>query len=66
MGEEVLDIVKRLIGLAHASGRYVGIFTRDGTEARTLLEMGADLVTPGNDVGLIKAEAVGRIAQARQ
>lgn len=66
IGEEVLGIAADLIALAHDAGRFVGIFTRDGREAQRLLEMGADLVTPGNDVGLLNAAAAERIAQARQ
>ncbi|ATG53018.1 2,4-dihydroxyhept-2-ene-1,7-dioic acid aldolase [Brachybacterium vulturis] len=66
IGEEVLGIAAELIALAHDAGRFVGIFTRDGGEAQRLLEMGADLVTPGNDVGLLNAAAAERIAQARQ
>lgn len=57
--------VERIVTAAHAAGRYAGIFCADGLIARELAEAGFDLVTPGNDAGMLKAIAVERIAQAR-
>lgn len=62
---QVLELVVNLVARARTAGKFVGIFTRDGVEARRLLDLGAHLVTPGNDVGLLNAAAAERISQIK-
>lgn len=55
----------RVAEAAHAAGRWAGVFCADAHVAREMVELGYDLVTPGNDVGVIRAAAAKRIAIAR-
>lgn len=50
---------------ARAAGRYAGIFCADPQVARQMVELGYHLVTPGNDVGVMRAAAAERIALVR-
>lgn len=56
-----LDIAER----AHQAGLVAGIFCANGVEAARWANAGFDLVTPGNDVSLLRAAGGERIAQAR-
>lgn len=50
---------------AHENGKLVGVFCVDGTEAGKWAARGCDLVTPGNDMSMLKREAANRINLAR-
>jgi len=54
-----------IVAAAQAAGRYAGTFCADGVIAYELAQAGFDLVTPGNDAGMLKAVAAERIGQAR-
>jgi len=55
----------RVLAVAHSAGVAVGAYCADAEMARRLAETGFDLVTPGNDVVLLKDSAAQRIAVAR-
>lgn len=61
VAELALDISQR----AHQFGKVAGIFCANGTEAAHWSNAGFDLVTPGNDVSLLRTAGYERIAQAR-
>jgi 4-hydroxy-2-oxoheptanedioate aldolase len=50
---------------ARRHGRWAGAFCSDGVVAREMVELGYHFVTPGNDVGILRAAATARIAQVR-
>ncbi len=50
---------------ARAARRWAGVFCADPTLARTMVEIGYHLVTPGNDAGIIRTTALERIALTR-
>lgn len=57
--------LERVAAAAHEAGRWAGVFCADPHVARQMIEAGYGLVTPGNDVGLIRQAAAERIAIAR-
>ena len=59
------DALARVVDVAHAAGVWAGLFCADGQVAREMVELGFDLVTPGNDVGVMRAAAARAIAAAR-
>lgn len=62
---EVEAAARHIIARAHAHGLAAGIFCSGGEEAGRWSQLGADLVTPGNDVSLLRSGAAERIARAR-
>lgn len=62
---EVLRHLETIVAACRAGGRWVGAFCSDGGQGRILADLGVDLITPGNDVGLVKAAAAERIAAVR-
>lgn len=61
----VADLARHVAERAHAAGLAAGIFCANGLEAAQWADAGFDLVTPGNDVSLLRSAAGERIAQAR-
>jgi 4-hydroxy-2-oxoheptanedioate aldolase len=61
----VLAALHRVADAARAAGRYAGLFCGDAALARRMVGAGYHLVTPGNDVGVLRSAAVERIAVAR-
>lgn len=61
----VAEALARVVSMTHAAGRVAGAFCADGHVGGWLADMGYDLVTPGNDAGLLRAAAVDRIALVR-
>ncbi|GAA4184539.1 aldolase/citrate lyase family protein [Streptosporangium oxazolinicum] len=62
---EVDAALRRVVAEAHAAGVFAGVFCADGTAARRMADLGYDLVTPGNDVALIRGAAAGHIGAVR-
>lgn len=50
---------------ARGAGRWAGVFCADSAIALHMIELGYDLVTPGNDVGVMRQAAHDRIATVR-
>jgi 4-hydroxy-2-oxoheptanedioate aldolase len=63
--QDLLGSIAGIIEKAHGAGKHVGVFTADADEARRLLAMGADFVTPGSDAGMIAAAAADALAKLR-
>lgn len=63
--ERVHDALVRVVAAARDAGRYAGIFCAQPGMAREMVELGYHLVTPGNDVGIIRQAAAERIAAVR-
>lgn len=59
---DTLDALGRIADAAHRAGRYAGVFCADGEIAHQLAELGYDLVTPGNDAGILKQAVAARVA----
>ncbi len=59
------DALRRVAAAARAAGRWAGVFCADGATARDMAELGFHLVTPGNDIGVLRQAVVERIATAR-
>lgn len=60
------QLEKEIAGIVHKArdaGLFTGIFASDGVQGRHFAELGCGLVTPGNDVSLLRTEAAHRIAQ---
>ena len=55
----------RIVAAAHAAGRWAGVFCADAVSARSMVELGYDLVTPGNDVGVVRAAAADLLSVTR-
>lgn len=62
---EVAEIAHRLIERAHSHGLAAGLFCSGADEARRWAHAGFDLVTPGNDVSMLRSAAGQRIAAIR-
>lgn len=62
---EVHDALSRVLAVAHAAGVAVGAYCGDAETAAALVRDGYDLVTPGNDVVLLREGATRRIAVTR-
>lgn len=62
---QVVEALKRIVAAAHSAGRVAGAFCADGEVGAWLADLGYDMVTPGNDAGLLRAAAAERIALVR-
>lgn len=62
---EVEAALERVLDHAHAAGVAAGAYCPDAASARRLGEAGFDLVTPGNDVVLLRESAARRLALTR-
>jgi len=57
--------LERVLAAAQSAGKHAGIYCADGVIAREMAELGFGLVTPGNDVTMLKQVAAARIAEVR-
>jgi 4-hydroxy-2-oxoheptanedioate aldolase len=62
---EVTAALARVLAVAHAAGVAVGAYCADAQMARRLADDGFDLVTPGNDVVLLRDGVRSRLATIR-
>ncbi|MGW3481935.1 HpcH/HpaI aldolase family protein [Rhodococcus indonesiensis] len=65
IGDTVARHCATIRDVAHRNGLAVGVFCADGDEAARWRFEGFDLVTPGNDLSMIRTEAQKRIASVR-
>lgn len=63
---QVASALERIAAAAHMAGKVAGAFCADGQVGAWLAGIGYDLVTPGNDAGLLRAAAKERIAQVHR
>lgn len=64
-GPRVLDALGRIADSARQAGKYSGVFCADAGLARRMLDLGFGMVTPGNDIGILRAAAAQRVAAVR-
>lgn len=57
--------IEHILDAVHARGKYAGIFCGPADMSETCTRMGFDLVTPGNDVQLLRSGAEARINGVR-
>src|SRR5206468_132434 len=57
--------LERIAGRAREKKRWAGAFASDAAVARRLVELGYHLVTPGNDVGIMRRAVSERLAIVR-
>ena len=62
---EVREALSRVLEVGHAAGVAVGAYCADAQMAAALVGEGYDLVTPGNDVVLLREGAAQRLAATR-
>ncbi len=58
--------IEHILKVVHARGKYAGIFCGPAQMGEACTAMGYDLVTPGNDVNLLRAAATERIDGVRK
>lgn len=63
--KRMTQAVAHILQAVHARGKYAGIFCGSPEMGETCTRMGFDLVTPGNDVQLLRAGAEARIKGVR-
>lgn len=61
----VAEAAHRIVDTARRAGRASGLFCSDGVEARRWADVGFDLVTPGNDLAILRHAAQARVDQVR-
>lgn len=61
----LLDALHTVADTVRHAGRYVGAFCATEPQALQLVEAGYQLITPGNDIGLLRDAATRRIATVR-
>lgn len=61
----VMSALERIAGRARAAQRWAGAFAADATVARRFVDLGYHLVTPGNDVGIMRQAVADRLATVR-
>lgn len=61
----VAHALARIAESTRVAGRWAGVFCADPYVARQMIEMGYHLVTPGNDVGVLRAAAIEGLEIAR-
>ena len=59
------DALAHIAARAAAAGVHAGVFSLDAGVGADLAALGYGLVTPGNDVGILRAAAAARIATVR-
>ncbi len=62
---QVSEALARVAMACRNAGRWAGVFCADARIARHMVELGYHLVTPGNDVGVMRQAAAERIAIVR-
>ena len=61
----VLEAMALIVATAHRHGLRAGSFCSNGEVARQMAALGFDLVTPGNEVSLLRSAAAEHISRAR-
>ena len=61
----VMAALERIALRARAADRWAGAFAPDAALARRLVDLGYHMVTPGNDVGIIRQAVAERLAAVR-
>jgi 4-hydroxy-2-oxoheptanedioate aldolase len=61
----VMAALEHVAQRARAAGRWAGAFAPDAALARRLVDLGYHLVTPGNDVGIVRQAVAERLAAVR-
>ncbi|MGN6608771.1 MAG: HpcH/HpaI aldolase family protein [Jatrophihabitans sp.] len=61
----VLEALERIAAVATAAGVWPGTFCADAVVARQMVELGYRLVTPGNDIGILRTAVADRVAAVR-
>lgn len=61
----VATALERIVQAAHNAGKWAGVFCADAYVAHQMIELGYRLVTPGNDVGIMREAASERVAISR-
>ena len=61
----VMSALEHIAERARAAQRWAGAFAADARVARRLVDLGYHLVTPGNDVGIIRQAVADRLATVR-
>jgi 4-hydroxy-2-oxoheptanedioate aldolase len=62
---QMKQAIEHILKVVHAHGKYAGIFCGPADMGEDCTALGYDLVTPGNDVTLLKAGASARIDGVR-
>lgn len=62
----VKSALKRVAEVAHEHARSVGAFCAGSAQALELLDYGYDMVTPGNDISLLRDAASSRLMTIRE
>ena len=62
---ELDEALLRVVAAAHSAGCLAGVFSWDAATSRRLAEAGYDLVTPGNDLTVLRQASAERIAVVR-
>jgi 4-hydroxy-2-oxoheptanedioate aldolase len=62
---QVLDALHRIAEATRAAGLWAGVFCADPPMARQMIDIGYQLVTPGTDVGILRAAVRQRIDATR-
>lgn len=62
---EVLRALEHIAARARAGGKWAGAFATDAAMARRQVDMGYHLVTPGNDIGILRQAVADRVAAVR-
>lgn len=65
MPPRTAEAVAHVAQRAREAGRWAGVFCPDGAAALQLISLGYQLVTPGNDVGVMRQAAYERLATVR-
>lgn len=65
VAQEVTAALGEILAAAHSAGVAVGAYCADARMARQLADDGFDLVTPGNDVVLLRDGVAARLATIR-
>lgn len=64
--DRITQAIEHILKVAHARGKYAGIFCGPAEMGEACTKLGYDLVTPGNDVTLLRAGASERIDGVRK
>jgi 4-hydroxy-2-oxoheptanedioate aldolase len=62
---EVLRALEHIAERARTAGRWAGAFSGDAAVARRQADMGYHMVTPGNDIGIVRQAVADRVAAVR-
>lgn len=65
-GPELREALTHVVTTAHAAGRFAGVFCADAEVAGELLDLGYDMVTPGNDATILREGAMARVRAIRE